>query len=79
MLKAPIRPKAKPTPVDQAKRSVLPDENTWLWEAGESIEEALKIAIQPLYEYVQTFSQFEVENKLNPDKYVKQFDGEGEG
>jgi len=79
MLKAPIRPKSKPTPVDPAKKSVLPDENTWLWDAGDAIEEALKKAIQPLYEYVQTFSQFEEENKLNPDKYIKQFEGEGEG
>jgi dynein heavy chain len=79
MLKAPIRPKAKPSPVDPNKKSVLPDENTWLWEAGESIEEALKTAIQPLYEYVQTFSQFDEENKLNPDKYIKQFEGEDNG
>jgi hypothetical protein len=37
----------------------------------------LEKSIQPLYEYVKTFSKFEGENKLNPDKYVKSLD-EGE-
>jgi len=74
MLKAPLRPPQKPSPVDPLKKSVLPDENTWLWEAYEAIRVALTAAIQPLYEYVQTFAQFEPENRLNPDKYVAALD-----
>ena len=77
MLKAPLRPRQKPSPVDPNKKSVLPDENTWLWEAYDDLRTALTAAIQPLYEYVQTFSQFEEENKLQPDKYVAELDGEG--
>lgn len=77
-LKAPVRPMQKPAPPDPNKKSVLPDENTWLWEAFAVLKEALTEAVQPLYEYVETFSQFKEENELNPDRYVKMLD-EGEG
>lgn len=78
MLKAPLRPRQRPSPVDPLKKSVLPDENTWLWEAYDAVRVALTAAIQPLYEYVQTFSQFEAENRLSPDKYVNGLDEGGE-
>jgi hypothetical protein len=52
MLKAPIRPRQKPSPPDPLKKNVLPDENTWLWENYDSIKQALTESIQPLYEYV---------------------------
>jgi len=52
MLKAPIRPRQKPSPPDPLKKNVLPDENTWLWESYDSIKQALTESIQPLYEYV---------------------------
>ena len=78
MLKAPIRPRQKPSPPDPEKKSVLPDENTWLWENYDSIKQALTESIQPLYEYVQTFEQFKAENDLVPDKYVSNLD-EGDG
>jgi hypothetical protein len=73
-LKAPVRPMQKPAPPDPNKKSVLPDENTWLWEAYAALKEALTEAVQPLYEYVKTFAQFEEENKLNVDKYIKSLD-----
>lgn len=56
MLKAPLRPQRKPRPVDPNDLSVLPDENTWLWDAYDSLKEALTKAIQPLEAYRQTFS-----------------------
>lgn len=74
MLKAPLRPRSRPAPVDPNKKSLLADENTWLWEAFASLETALTAAIQPLYEYVETFGQFEEEFQLQPDKYVKELD-----
>jgi len=58
-------------------KRVLPDENTWLWEAYDTIKYNLEKSVAPLYEYVKTFTKFEEENKLNPDKYVKSLD-EGE-
>ena len=62
--------------MDPNKKSLLADENSWLWEAYSALKTALTAAIQPLYEYVETFAQFEEEWKLNPDKYVKELDDE---
>ena len=55
MLKAPVRPRAKPKLPDPAKKQSLPDECTWLWEAYDMIRISLEQAIEPLYEYVKTF------------------------
>jgi len=76
-VKAPVRPRAKPKPVDPNNKRSLPDENTWLWESFETLRVALEKSIEPLYDYVKTFNKFEKENSLNPDKYVKSKD-EGE-
>jgi len=38
------------------------------------LRSALEDSIKPLHEYVKTFAQFEHENQLNPDKYVKGLD-----
>jgi len=79
MLKAPLRPREEPKrkPEDPANKKFLPDENIWLWDAFYAIRSSLEKSILPLYDYVQTFSKFEGENKLNPDKFVKSLD-EGE-
>jgi hypothetical protein len=60
--------------VDPNKKSLLQDEHTWLWDSYDSLKTALTAAIQPLYEYVETFGQFEEEWKLSPEKYVKELD-----
>jgi hypothetical protein len=74
MLKAPIRPRQKPAPPDPNKKHVLPDENSWLWDAYDALKSALTESIQPLYEYLKTFDQFKPEFELNADKYVKSLD-----
>lgn len=74
-IKAPIIPQEKPKPVDSKKDpKKLPDENTWLWDAYELLITNIERAILPLNDYVQTFSAFDKENSLNPDKYVKELD-----
>jgi hypothetical protein len=79
MLKAPLRPGEEPKRKadDPINKKFLPDENIWLWDAYNTIKVGLERSIEPLYEYVKTFSKFEGENKLNPDRYVKGLD-EGE-
>lgn len=76
MLKAPLRPREEPKrkPEDPANKKFLPDENIWLWDAFFTIRKSLEKSIIPLYEYVKTFAQFEKENKLNPDRYVRALD-----
>lgn len=73
-LKAPTIPLEKPALPDPAKKHILPDENTWLWEASNQIRQELKKQIAPLADYVQTFKQFEPESKLNPEQFVKALD-----
>jgi hypothetical protein len=76
MVKAPIRPREEPKrkPEDPGNKKFLPDENIWLWDAYYAIRSSLEKSVEPLYEYVKTFSQFDKENKLNPDRYVKSLD-----
>lgn len=80
MLKAPLRPREEPKrkAEDPNNKKFLPDENIWLYDSYYKIRESLEKSIEPLYEYVKTFSKFEGENKLNPDRFVKSLD-EGEG
>lgn len=79
MLKAPLRPREEPKRMaeDPSNKKFMPDENIWLWDSYSNIKRCLEKSIEPLYEYVKTFSRFEGENKLNPDKFVKSLD-EGE-
>jgi len=76
MLKAPLRPTEEPKrkPEDPNNKNFLPDENIWLWDAFYTIRTSLEKSIEPLYEYVKTFSKFEGENKLSPDRFVKSLD-----
>jgi len=53
---------------------MLPDPDTWLWEAYETLRTALTTAIEPLEAYRQTFRQFEYEHGLDPNKYMRQLD-----
>ena len=50
---------------------MLPDPDTWLWEAYETLKTALVVAIGPLEAYRQTFRQFEPEHGLDPGKYMR--------
>lgn len=77
-VKAPQRPLQEPGPPDPEKKA-LPDEDAWLWWAYKDIETALNKAIEPLYEYVQTFKQFEPEHQLNADRYIKAIEDPPEG
>lgn len=76
MVKAPIRPREEPKrkPEDPGNKKFLPDENIWLWDSYYAVRSSLEKSIEPLYEYVKTFSQFDKENKLNPDRFVKSLD-----
>jgi hypothetical protein len=44
-LKAPLKPHEKPKPYDPSKPHVLPDENTWLWDAYQQIRIELEQCI----------------------------------
>lgn len=73
-IKAPIIPQEKPKVPDRANKKALIDENTWLWEAFQSLITNVERAIEPLSDYVKTFEAFGEQFNLNPDKYVKDKD-----
>ena len=75
-VKAPIIPIEKPKLPDKKDKKALIDENTWLWEAFETLLANLERAVEPLDLYVKTFDAFKNENDLNADKYVKGLDTE---
>jgi len=78
-IKAPIIPPEKPKVPEKHNKKALIDENTWLWEAYDELIVNLERAIIPLKEYVHTFEDFNEENSLNPDTYVKALDNRAEG
>lgn len=67
-LKAPLIPLSEPKVPE--KKHILPDENTWLWNASESIRNALMAGVEPLRNYLRTFERFIPESKLNVEKYI---------
>ena len=73
-IKTPVIPPEKPKVPDKSKKDALIDENTWLWEAFDKLIQNLERAIIPLEEYVKTYSAFEFENQLDPDKHVAELD-----
>ena len=76
-IKTPVIPPEKPKVPDRNNKKELVDENTWLWEAFDTLIKNLERSIIPLEEYVKTYSVFEFENQLDPDKHVAELD-EGE-
>lgn len=67
-LKAPLIPLSEPKIPE--KKHILPDENTWLWNASESIKKALTAGVAPLKEYLKTYEKFIPESQLNVEKYM---------
>ncbi|OMJ85153.1 hypothetical protein SteCoe_13621 [Stentor coeruleus] len=80
-LKVPVIPVEQPIAPkeDEKKGGKLPDENTWVWDLRERIVAMMKGAIQPLYEYIKVYDQYEDLMMLNAESFLKQFnEDEGE-
>lgn len=73
-LKAAVRPPEKPAEPDKNNQSALPDENTWVWDAYETISKHLTHSIQPLIAYGETYAKYENVNNMNPEEYVATLD-----
>jgi len=67
-LKAPLIPLSEPKIPE--RKHILPDENTWLWNASQKIRNSLLSAVGPLKEYLKTFEKFIPESQLNVEKYI---------
>ena len=50
----------------------MPDENTWVWDLREKVMAIMRIAIQPLYEYLSVYDKYEELMMLSADNFLKQ-------
>jgi len=67
-LKAPLIPLSEPKIPE--RKHILPDENTWLWDAFQEIKNALLSGVQPLKDYLKTYELFIPESQLNVEKHI---------
>ena len=74
-LKTPVRPKSKPDPKPNPDTKTV-DENTWVWNLYESLEEKTKEALEPLNIYIKKYEKYKEVSVLNPDDYVRSLDKE---
>ncbi len=70
VLKAPIRPKTKP----ELNADKMIDENMWVWNLYEKLEQELMRAIEPLHTYLKTYEKYKALSSLNPDEHVHKRD-----
>lgn len=78
-LGSPFLPKTRPTdpnPKEVPRKYV--DENMWVWELYQDLEENMKSAVEPLNEYITKFEKFKSVIELVPEEYVAKFDIEGQ-
>ena len=67
-LKAPLIPLSEPKIPE--RKHILPDENTWLWDASERIRLSLLSGVDPLKDYLKTYEKFIPESQLNVEKHI---------
>ena len=76
-IKAPMKPERKPIDPDpNALPRKYPDENKWLWDMYELLENNLKEAVKPLEQYLKAFEEFLPILKLNADEYTRGIENE---
>jgi len=77
-LKSPVIPVEQPVPpTEKEKREgKLPDDNVWVWDIREGLKELFHGAIQPLYEYLDSYQRFDDVLALNPEAYIAELEEE---
>jgi len=75
-LKVPMRPKERPIVPDPADKRLLPDPNTWIYEAYQKLNSRLSETLAPLEQYLATLKKYSAEFKLDPQAIIKVFDDE---
>ena len=76
-IKAPMKPREKPLDPDPNIRPrKYPDENKWLWDMYENLENTMKIAVQPLEQYLKAFDEFLPILRSTPEEYCKAIENE---
>ena len=74
-IKAPMKPREKPRIPDPNERPrKYPDENKWIWDIIEDLEEKLNKGLEPLQVYLQKFDAFKPVLALNPDSSSREIE-----
>lgn len=73
-LKVPVKPETMPEVPDPADKKLLPDPNTWIYEAYSKLRMKISETIDPLEAYLVTLKKYSAEYKLNPQEIIKVLD-----
>ena len=79
-LKAAVIPINEPIPpnIEEKKKGKLPDENTWCWDLKMRLISIMERAVSPLEEFLKKFEKYTQLVKLQPEKYMHDFDCQDE-
>lgn len=73
-LKSTIKPDYRPTDPNPDDKKELPDENTWVFDEYDKLRTVVTNIIDPLDQYIATYSRFEEEYKFDPDVEMAQYE-----
>ncbi len=73
-LKATARPLYQPEDPDPRDKRQLPDENAWVFELYHRLTSKVDEAVEPLNDYIKTYSKYDKEYKLDPAAVIKKLD-----
>lgn len=67
-LKVPLLPEERPRlPDNSSGKRELPDENTWVYDQYERLCTEIQKCVQPLHEYITTYSKYKSEFMWDPE------------
>lgn len=69
-LKVPVKPTEMPESPDPNDKKQLPDPNTWIYIAFAKLRSKIAECVEPLEKYLKTFTRFDGEYKLDPEKTI---------
>ena len=73
-LKVPVKPYEMPVKPDPSKKQLLPDPNTWIYEAFDKLRNAVQQIVDPLNQYLDTLKKYKNEYSLNPQEIIANLD-----
>lgn len=63
-----------PEKPDPANKKLLPDSNTWIYQAFEKLQNRINEVVAPLNKYLETLKKYKAEYILDPHKIIAELD-----
>ena len=73
-MKATVRPEYRPEEPNPDDKRELPDENAWVFDEYSHLRDVIATVIEPLDQYIATYSRFENEYKFDPDAMMEPYE-----